>query len=596
MVTLTETQKRLVQARARLWEGEGRFASWARRARRDDAAAAFGRLLQEAEWTPAGQLNDGTRTRLLALAASLAPNSHLSRRLWHADPAGFDRRLRTLLREDDPLPARLSAFLSVPGAGALTASQLLCAGAPRSYPLVTKVGLRRLSPTPAQWRAARAAASARWGEAPADAPSSVARLLSLFVIYEAARDAANADTYPDLDDLLRGELPPLPAPMPLAEVREGAAAYETTPPAPSLTETTLLAGLEETASAQGLSFPPRFLRAYYVALKTKPFAVLSGVSGSGKTRLAELVADFFTGGAPAQSLLLAVRPDWTDSVPLLGYWDALSRSYQTPPFLRLLRAAARPEATRRAFFVCLDEMNLARPEHYLAEYLSALETRARRIVLGHDAPDAHLSSTLFLTGTVNSDETTHVFSRKVLDRAFVLDLDAPPPLSDFAGGRAKGDIGEAHTPDTPQARQDVLLGSRLAGVGRARERLSQIAPGLSERVVAVLSAMNDALAPRRLHFAFRVRDESLLFCAHAFDAQSGQGLFLPDTADNLTLALDFVTCQKVLPRVNGVWEHLESVLRALSAVAHTEGLTQAAAKLARMREQGEATGYVRCAE
>src|SRR6185369_11084180 len=106
---------------------------------------------------------------------------------------------------------------------------------------------------------------------------------------------------------------------------------------------------------------------------------LTGLSGTGKTRLTRLFADALTGGAPGQYLLLPVRPDWTDGTALLGYHNLLTDRYVSTPFLDLLHAAAQPENRERAFFVCLDEMNLARVEHYFADLLSAMETPERRI-------------------------------------------------------------------------------------------------------------------------------------------------------------------------------------------------------------------------
>lgn len=155
---------------------------------------------------------------------------------------------------------------------------------------------------------------------------------------------------------------------------ENSSSYDADPPA--LTETALLAGLEEYALSQGFTFPPHLFRSYYVALKTKPFAILSGVSGTGKTKMAEIVAEALTGHHPGQFRLIPVRPDWADSTPLFGYQNILANRYVSTPFLDMARRASLPENRDRAFFVCLDEMNLARVEHYLADYLSALESLA----------------------------------------------------------------------------------------------------------------------------------------------------------------------------------------------------------------------------
>jgi MoxR-like ATPase len=188
---------------------------------------------------------------------------------------------------------------------------------------------------------------------------------------------------------------------------------------------------------QGFAMSEMLIRAYHVALQTRPLVILPGISGTGKTRLTRLYADAVHGiPAPAPAnpyyLIVAVQPDWHNARDLLGYYNALTGVYHPTPFLRfLLRAAADPQQT---YFVCLDEMNLARPEYYLAPLLSALETTEHTIDIG--APAAEVQSVtgetlrnllrlplnIRITGTVNVDESTHALSDKVLDRANMIEL------------------------------------------------------------------------------------------------------------------------------------------------------------------------------
>lgn len=188
---------------------------------------------------------------------------------------------------------------------------------------------------------------------------------------------------------------------------------------------------------QGFAMSEMLIRAYHVALQTRPLVILPGISGTGKTRLTRLYADAVHGiPAPAHAnpyyLIVAVQPDWHNARDLLGYYNALTGVYHPTPFLRfLLRAAADPQQT---YFVCLDEMNLARPEYYLAPLLSALETTEHTIDIG--APAAEVQSVtgetlrnplrlplnIRITGTVNVDESTHALSDKVLDRANMIEL------------------------------------------------------------------------------------------------------------------------------------------------------------------------------
>lgn len=188
--------------------------------------------------------------------------------------------------------------------------------------------------------------------------------------------------------------------------------------------------------ARGLTIADDLIRAYHLALQTRPLVILPGISGTGKTRLTRLYADAVHGVATGRPndryLLVAVQPDWHNARDLLGYYNAISSKFHVTPFLRfVLRAIGEPDAQ---YFVCLDEMNLARPEYYLAPILSAIETDERLIDLGAPGTEVEavsgetiqnplrLPRNLAITGTVNVDESTHPLSDKLLDRANVIEL------------------------------------------------------------------------------------------------------------------------------------------------------------------------------
>ncbi len=597
MFTLNETQLEVLAA-IRAWrdEGEQRFEFWSRREAQAAATVAFGAALAESGLAAGRPLTPETRGQLLRSAAELAPNGNLSRRLFAADPKAFDDRLRRLLSSTEPLYERLSQFLDVRGTGMQTASSLLCASGPEDYPLLTRPALRRLALTQAQKRDALEDAAERYGFSPPDSgiPPAAQWMLALFVVYEQIQSVLGAKTYPEVDEALRVQPSVLatgflatgfvsPPAIRVREPKPGYAAPET------LTETRLLAGLETYALEQGFTFPAHRLRSYYIALKTKPFVILSGVSGTGKTRLAELFAEAITGLSPKQFRLIPVRPDWNDAAALFGYQNVLANRYVSTPFLDMVRTAGLPENRQKAFFACLDEMNLARVEHYLADYLSALESRAHRIPLHEGVPDLVLPPNLFVTGTVNVDETTHGFSRKVLDRANTFDFDEMPEFS--RSFMASTSQPAAH--ETPAQRQALFLASRVTGVGQAKERLARLNASFPDRAMAALQAFNDQLYPHRLHFAYRVRDDALMFLANSFDAETGAGLLASDPGENFTLALDLQLMQKVLPKLHGQSEALLPLLARLQQWAMSEGLAQTAAKLARMQAHGADTGYIR---
>jgi MoxR-like ATPase len=247
---------------------------------------------------------------------------------------------------------------------------------------------------------------------PEFAAQLVGDILALFPLNEAIMEQAEA-------------LEPIGA----AVLRERRASYPqfTLPPIESIVER---------IHARGFALSDALIRAYHVALRTKPLVILPGISGTGKTRLTRLYADAVYGDAPGVEnenyLLVAVQPDWHNARDLLGYYNALTSKFHPTPFLRfLLRAAADPAAL---YFVCLDEMNLARPEYYLAPILSALETEDHLIDLGAPGPSVEsvtgeilpnpfrLPLNVRITGTVNVDESTHTLSDKLLDRANVIEL------------------------------------------------------------------------------------------------------------------------------------------------------------------------------
>jgi MoxR-like ATPase len=261
----------------------------------------------------------------------------------------------------------------------------------------------------------------RWDDSQVARPEFAERLiadaLALFPLNEAIMEQAE-------------ELDPYAA----ATLRERrAASYASFTPPPIET-------IVERIHARGFALADALIRAYHVALQTKPLVILPGISGTGKTRLTRLYADAVHGDSAVRAagatndhyLLVAVQPDWHNARDLLGYYNALTGKFHPTPFLRFLLRAASDPAT--PYFVCLDEMNLARPEYYLAPILSALETEDHLLDLG--VPSASVETVtgetlanpfqlplnVRITGTVNVDESTHTLSDKLLDRANVIEL------------------------------------------------------------------------------------------------------------------------------------------------------------------------------
>ncbi|SHK87628.1 AAA family ATPase [Rhodothermus profundi] len=341
-------------------------------------------------------------------------------------------------------------------------------------------------------------------------------------------------------------------------VREKRVRYQATPFDRAAALETLFAYLEQ----RGFIYAPWIVAAYVTALRTKPLVILAGPTGTGKSKLPVLVAEA-TGGI---ARLIPVRPDWADSTELLGYVDLQGR-FRPGPLLRLMREA---QQQRERFFVgVLDELNLARPEQYLAEALSRIEDRQPLPEGGWTtAPLLQLSlapadqgwarvawpANVALVGTVNVDETTHGFSRKVIDRAFTLELTEIDlkaiPSSDASAEPTLWPV----TAWLPRA----LRLAELPTVSDAEQKLLQ-------RVLETLQTLNRWLRPAGFPIAYRTRDEVALFVLHAAETPEMFRTRTGQPVDPLDLAL----WMKVLPRLQGSSPALRRALRALLGWAAT---------------------------
>lgn len=359
------------------------------------------------------------------------------------------------------------------------------------------------------------------------------------------------------------------------QVREPRAGYGS-----AGSETTELQEILDLLEGDGFHFPPELVANYVLALQTKRFAILTGISGTGKTKLAIKVAEFFAGSdggsesdAADRILVVAVRPDWTDPRGLIGYFNPISNQYLMTKFLNLLLDAREEEAAAkkedrpsRPFFVVLDEMNLARVEHYFSDFLSALES-GRGLALHHGADQqieatgssrhvpAHLRipRNVFFTGTVNVDETTHMFSPKVLDRAFTLELNEVD-LDGWALGETDR-LGDALSLDLPEMEANL----RWHGQPGAEE-WKAFGDLLQGKLREAVTGLNSALAQTGFHFGYRVAGEiaSFVLMANRQGATSDAALWK---------ALDLAVLEKVLPKFNGTEQELREPLRIVAYVA-----------------------------
>ncbi|MDG4663700.1 hypothetical protein [Mycobacterium sp. 236(2023)] len=384
----------------------------------------------------------------------------------------------------------------------------------------------------------------------------------------------------------------------LPEIPAVALSDHTAPEAPTPSE--LFRDFADAVEASGLRFPSgsNLVRSFVSSLLTKPFAILTGLAGAGKTQLAMRLGEWFGTDEHGRHrhVVVPVRPDWTGPESIFGYEDALRTSTSRAPvwfvpeaFEFILRAADDPS---HPYLLILDEMNLAHVERYFSDFLSGVESRrpvlpdlifdelSRQWVLRDaGAQRRSLPRNLFVVGTVNVDETTYMFSPKVLDRAFTFEFRVTSEELDAELGRPVA--------AKPGEGQIVRAFASLAEIDNWQ---SEHPHPLRDGIVSFLREAHAILAKANLEFGHRTLYDILRFCA--FFAATGN--------INADTALDLAVMQKVLPKVNGSRRRVEPVLIALDALAVGSGavprLPITHNKIVRMIDSIRANQFVSFAE
>lgn len=319
---------------------------------------------------------------------------------------------------------------------------------------------------------------------------------------------------------------------------------------------------------------------YLTALRTKPFMLLAGISGTGKSRIVREMAkacwasheEDYGKNCPRNFCMVQVKPNWHDSSDLIGYVSRINgEKYVVGPFLRFIAKAIKDP--KRPYFLCLDEMNLAPVEQYFAEYLSVIESRKLQDghietdpIVPYENTEAYgslidqlfdsdeerkaykteeggkrltIPENLFVVGTVNMDETTFSFSRKVLDRAMTIEMNEVDLKGGLeAGGSAEfGYIGEDLMGDAAEGK-DIYADNQT----------------LCDDIITYLGKVNEILEGTPFKIAYRTRNEFLLYAVNRLH-------FATDS--ELWQTLDEMTSMKILSRIEGDNERCERVLREM---------------------------------
>ena len=303
--------------------------------------------------------------------------------------------------------------------------------------------------------------------------------------------------------------------------------------AAEMTNKEIIEQVKHYIAAKGFSYDDGLIENFYLSLKSKPFVILAGTSGTGKTRLVRLFAEAIgANAANGRYKLVAVRPDWSDSSDLFGHVD-LNGNFIPGAITKFVEEAASDKDN--PYFLCLDEMNLARVEYYLSDILSIMETRDYRegeivtddiLLEGHDA--LTLSENLYIIGTVNMDETTFPFSKKVLDRANTIEFSYVDLLPEFNKSTESVDIVEVNN-SFLKTEYLYLMNCNDDEKSKAKD------------ICVTLQEINEILKIANAHVGYRVRDEIVFY------------MFNNDNTDLLSEqdALDNEILQKILPRIQG---------------------------------------------
>ena len=327
---------------------------------------------------------------------------------------------------------------------------------------------------------------------------------------------------------------------------------------------------------------------YVTAIKSKPFLLLAGISGTGKSRIVRELAracwetrsEEYKAQKPKNFEMVQVKPNWHDSSELIGYVSRVSGSpvFVAGDFLKFVAKAW--ENLDVPYFLCLDEMNLAPVEQYFAEYLSVVESRKcdengvittdpilkkceeqwyfdltaqlttdENIRAQFNKDGIAIPQNLIVVGTVNMDETTFSFSRKVLDRAMTIEMNE---VNLRAGLESQHEqIGKLEAGN--------LIGTAVEGVD-----IYNANKDVCDTALKYLEAVNMQLEGMPFKVAYRTRNEFLLYVVNNLPYNKDKDGKELDKNFVIARALDEITSMKILSRIEGDETKIDNLLDRLT--------------------------------
>lgn len=318
------------------------------------------------------------------------------------------------------------------------------------------------------------------------------------------------------------------------------------------------------SSLSNLYLSENLIIRFIASLQTKPFVILTGLSGSGKTKLAQAFAMWIC-ESETQYKIVPVGADWTNREPLVGYPNGLdAKEYITPDsgVINLLLEAVKKGNENKPFFLILDEMNLSHVERYFADFLSIMESndsiklytgKERSSLDGIPIPfEIGWPKNVFIIGTVNIDETTYMFSPKVLDRANVIEFRiTEDEIKSFLGNPSILNL-------TKLTKQGVAMAESYLSLA-SQEDIAE-----NELIANELVSFFRQLQPVGAEFGYRSATEIMQLAAKL-------KMLEPSITDDE--CLDIAIMQKLLPKLHGSRSKLVKILIALAGLC-VEGITK----------------------